>query len=80
MRTLDEIRTEIEQLTEQRAELLHKLSEGHDALLAVEHNDGEERIAKLWDEQRMARAELRWGDREVIIKRARAEERLDRAA
>jgi hypothetical protein len=80
MRTLDEIRTEIEQLTEQRAELLHKLSEGHDALLAVEHNDVEERIAKLWDEQRMARAELRWGDREVIIKRARAEERLDRAA
>ena len=80
MRTLDEIRTEIEQLTEQRAELLHKLSEGHDALLAVEHNDVEERIAKLWDEQRMARAELRWGDREVIIKRARAEERLERAA
>ena len=33
MRTLDEIRTEIEQLTEERAELLHKLAQGHDALL-----------------------------------------------
>ena len=80
MRTLDEIRTEIEQLTEERAELLHRLSQGHDVLLAAEHKELEERIAGLWDEHRMARAEIRWGDREVIIKRARAEERLDRAA
>jgi len=80
MRTLDEIRTEIEQLTEERAELLHELAQGHDALLAVEHKEIEERIATLWDEHRMARAQLRWGDRDVIIKRARAEERLDRAA
>ena len=80
MRTLEDIKTEIEQLTEERAELLHKLAEGHDALLAIEHKELEERIAGLWDEHRMARAEIRWGDREVIIKRARAEERLDRAA
>jgi hypothetical protein len=80
MRTLDDIRTEIEQLTEERAVLLHKLSEGHDALLAIEHKEIEERIADLWDEHRTARAQLRWGDRDVIIKRARAEERLDRAA
>jgi uncharacterized small protein (DUF1192 family) len=80
MRTLDEIRTEIERLTEERSELLHKLSQGHDALLAIEHKEIEERIAGLWDEHRTARAELRWGDRDVIIKRARAEERLDRAA
>jgi hypothetical protein len=80
MRTLDEIRTEIEQATEERAKLLHMLSQGHDVLLAAEHSAAEERIAELWDEHRMARAELRWGDREVIIKRARAQERLDRAA
>jgi hypothetical protein len=80
MRTLDEIRTEIEQLTEERSELLHKLAEGHDTVLAIEHKEIEERIADLWDEHRIARAELRWGDRSVIIKRARAEERLDRAA
>jgi hypothetical protein len=80
MRTLEEIRSEIEQLTQERSELLHKLAEGHDTLLAIEHNEIEERIADLWEEHRMARAELRWGDRSVIIKRARAEERLDRAA
>ena len=80
MRNLDEIRTDIERLTEERAELLHTLSQGHDALLAIEHKEIEERIAELWDEHRTARAELRWGDRDVIIKRARAEERLDRAA
>jgi len=48
MRTLDEIRTEIEQLTEERAELLSELAQGHDALLAVEHKEVEERIAALW--------------------------------
>ena len=62
------------------AQALQKLSQGHDVLLAAEHKELEEQIAKLWDEHRMARAEIRWGDREVIIKRARAEERLDRAA
>ena len=59
---------------------LHKLAQGHDALLAIEHKEVEERVAALWDEHRLARAQLRWGDRDVIIKRARAEERLDRAA
>ena len=80
MRTLDDIRTDIERLTEERSELLHKLSQGHDALLAIEHKEIEERVAELWDEHRAARAEMRWGERDVIIKRARAEERLDRAA
>ena len=80
MRTLDDIRIEIEELTERRAEVMHELSRGHDAELAAEHQRLEERIAELWDEQRAARAERRWGEREVIIKRARAEERLERAA
>ena len=80
MRTLDDIRLEIEQLTEERAELLHQLSRGHDVVLAAEHRRLDERIAELWDAHRAARAELRWGDRELIIKRARAEERLERAA
>jgi ABC-type phosphate transport system auxiliary subunit len=80
MRTIDDIRTEIEQLTEKRAELFHELSYGHDADLAAEHAQLEERIAELWDEQRAARAQRRWGDRDRIIKRARAEERLERAA
>ncbi len=80
MRTLDDIRIEIEELTERRAEVMHELSRGHDADLAAEHQRLEERIAELWDEQRAARAQRRWGDRDLIIKRARAEERLERAA
>ena len=80
MRTLDEIRFEIERLTERRAELFHRLSLGHDPVLAAEHARLEEQIAELWDEQRAARAERRWGERDRIIRRARAEERLERAA
>ncbi len=80
MRTLDNIRTEIERLTERRAELLHDLSRGHDVVLAAEHRELEERIAELWDEHRDVKAQIRWGDRDLIIKRARAEERLERAA
>src|SRR3954451_13098915 len=80
MRTLDDIRIEIEELTERRAQVMQQLSRGHDAVLAKEHQELEQRVAELWDEQRAARAERRWGDRDVIIKRARAEERLERAA
>ena len=80
MRTIDDIRIEIEELTERRAQVMHDLSAGHDVVLAREHQELEERIAGLWDEQRAARAERRWGDRDGIIKRARAEERLERAA
>ena len=80
MRTLDDIRIEIEELTAKRAELFHQLSQGHDVVLAAEHKRLEEQIAELWDEHRAARAQQRWGDRERIIKRARAEERLERAA
>jgi len=78
--TLDTIRLEIERATERRAELLHVLAEGHDAAAAAEHADVEERIARLWDEYRQARVRGRFGDRDVIIKRARLEERLERAA
>ena len=80
MRTISEIRVEIEELTAKRAELFAKLSGGHDTLLAAQHKELEEQIAELWDEHRVARAQQRWGDRERIIKRARAEERLERAA
>jgi hypothetical protein len=79
-RTLDTIRLEIERATDRRAELLHVLAEGHDAVVAAEHAEVEETIARLWNEYREARVHGRFGDRDVIIKRARLEERLDRAA
>jgi hypothetical protein len=80
MKTLDEIQAELESATERRGELWHLLSEGHDQALADELHELEERIAALWDEHRTLKARDRFGDRDEIIKRARHEERLARAA
>jgi hypothetical protein len=80
MRTLDEIRQEIDRLSDRRAEVLHALAEGHDATLAAEHKRLDDQLADLWDEQRAVKATIRFGDRELIIQRARHEERLSRAA
>jgi LytS/YehU family sensor histidine kinase len=80
MNTLNEIKAEIERESERRAELWHVLSTGHDAGVAAEIKELEERIQRLWDEERAVRAHLRFGDRDEIIKRARHEERLARAA
>ena len=80
MRTLTDIRQEIERATERRGDLLRSLARGHDPTLAAEHAELEGVVARLWDEHRAARARLRFGDRDEIIHRARAEERLERAA
>jgi len=80
MRTLTEIRAEIDSLSDRRLHVMRALAQGYDAALAAEHQELEERIAELWDEQRNARAMLRFGDRDTIIQRARQEERLSRAA
>jgi hypothetical protein len=80
MRTLNEIRQEIDELSERRLRVMRELAQGHDVALAAEHQSLEEQIAQLWEEQRNARAMLRFGDREAIIQRARQEERLSRAA
>ena len=80
MRTLTEIRSEIERASEDRAALLHRLSGGHDVVLATELHELNDRIAQLWDEHREARVRVRFGDRNDIIRRARLEERIDRAA
>jgi hypothetical protein len=80
MRTLTEIKQEIDSLSERRIEVMRALSESYEADLASEHQELEEQIAQLWEEQRTARAMLRFGDRDVIIQKARQEERLSRAA
>jgi hypothetical protein len=80
MRNLETIHREIEELSERRVELWHELSEGHDAVRQAEVRRVEDRLEELWQEQRQLRAELRWGDRQRIIARARAEERLERHA
>jgi cell division protein FtsB len=80
MRTLNDIRHEIDELSERRLRVMRDLAQGFDASLKAEHQQLEEQIAQLWDEQRQARAMMRFGDRDVIIQKARQEERLSRAA
>ena len=76
----DQIHAEIESATERRAELWHLLSQGHDPALADELHQLEDRLATLWDEYRSVKAQARFGNRDEIIRRARHEERLARAA
>jgi hypothetical protein len=78
--TLTEIHETIEQTSERRTELWGILSQEHDPAAAQELKDLSERLDRLWDEERTLRAELRFGDRDHIVARARVEERLERAA
>ncbi|MGE5689904.1 MAG: hypothetical protein ACM33B_05050 [Pseudomonadota bacterium] len=80
MRTLETIHAEIEQLSEDRTELWHRLSAGRDDEAATEIKRLDGVLESLWDEYRATRAALRFGDRSRIVARARAEERLERAA
>ena len=80
MRTLEEIHSEIEHLSEERTELWHKLSDQHDPEVRAEIHAIDAQLDRLWDEHRAVRARLRFGDRESIVARARVEERLERAA
>jgi Protein of unknown function (DUF2630) len=80
MRTLEEIHTEIERLSEERTELWHRLSDQHDQEVRAEIHAIDKQLDRLWDEHRAVRARLRFGDRESIVARARVEERLERAA
>lgn len=80
MRTPSEIHADIERASERRAELWHLLSEGRDPAVAAELAEISRRLDALWDEHRASRAEIRFGNRSRIVARARAEERLERAA
>ena len=77
---LDQIHQEIDALSERRGQLWRVLGEGRDDAAAEELKQIDERLARLWDEHRALRARVRFGERERIIARARAEERLERAA
>src|SRR5476651_143358 len=80
MSTLNDIKQEIDRLSSERLDVLAKLSEGKNAELTAKHQQLEEQIAELWEQQRLARARIRFGDRNEIIQRARHDERLSRAA
>ena len=75
-----QLHTEIEQLSEERQELWQRLSEGLDTSVQGQIKDLDARLQELWQALRSEKARLRFGEREEIVRRARAEERLERAA
>jgi hypothetical protein len=78
--TIAEIHTEIETLSEQRQELWHRLADGLDMTTQSEVKGIDARLTELWETLRLEKARLRFGERDDIVRRARAEERLERAA
>jgi hypothetical protein len=78
MRTMKDIRDELERAVERRAELWHELGEGHDPAKSAEAAGLSERIDDLWAEARALRAQATFGPTDAIRARARAEERLER--
>jgi hypothetical protein len=77
---LSEIHAEIERLSEERAELWHRLSAEYDPQIKEEIRRLDAELDSLWDDHRALRARVRFGDRAAIVARARVEERLERAA
>ena len=80
MSTIERIHVEIDELSERRGQLWNRLSEGRDSSVQQELKNLEARLDGLWHAHRAERALLRFGERDNIVKRARAEERLERAA
>ena len=70
---------EIQGLSDGAADSAQRLSEGHDSGLVAEPGDRRTARPPPWDEYRAERARVRFGERELIIARARHEERLERA-
>ena len=67
MTTLSGIHAEIERLSEERAELWHQLSAEYDARIRDDIRRLDAELDRLWNEHRMLRARLRFGDRESIV-------------
>ena len=78
--TPDQIHDEIERISEERQDLWQTLSGGLDPAVKEEIGELDARLQELWQALRMEKARLRFGEREDIVRRARAEERLERAA
>jgi hypothetical protein len=78
VRPLEEIQHELDQAVERRSRLWEELGAAYDAQKSAEAARLSERINELWAEARRTRAYERFGPSEVIIGRARVEERLER--
>ena len=78
--TPDQIHIEIERISEERQVLWQQLSGGLDTTVQGQIKELDDRLQELWQGLRVEKARLRFGEREEIVRRARAEERLERAA
>ena len=78
MRTIKEIREEVERAVERRAELWHELNDGVDPAKSAEAAELSKQSDELWAEARALRAYNSFGPSDEIRARARAEERLER--
>jgi hypothetical protein len=80
MNIIATIQAEIDEVSGRRAELWQRLSQGRNPEVMEQIKALDEKLDSLWNEQRAIRARIRFGEREEIVRRARAEERLERAA
>ena len=78
MRTLADIKRELDQATEHRTALWQELGGGADPQRSAEIARLNALIESLWHEARIARNRVRFGEPTDIVRRARADERLVR--
>ena len=78
MRTLADIKRELDQATEHRTALWQELGGGADPQRSAEIARLNALIESLWQEARIARNRVRFGEPTDIVRRARADERLVR--
>ena len=80
MNAIPRIHDQIEELSERRVVLWNSLSQGRDPAVVEEIRALDTKLEELWEAHRAERARIRFGERDAIVRRARAEERLERAA
>ena len=80
MRTIENIRADLDQAIERRARLWEELGAGGDPTKSAEAAELTQLIDDLWAEARALKAYERFGPSDIIRARARTEERLEREA
>lgn len=80
MRTIEDIRADLDLAIERRARLWEELAGGVDPTRSAEAAELTQLIDDLWAEARALKAYERFGPSDIIRSRARTEERLEREA
>jgi hypothetical protein len=80
MTHIESIHQQIDRLSERRVHLWNSLSEGRDPAVVDEIKAIDAELVSLWEAHRAERARIRFGERTEIVRKARQEERLERAA